>query len=310
MKYLFGPVNSRRLGRSLGIDLVPFKTCTLNCVYCECGATTALTLDVNEYVPTAEVIAEVDEYLSKGPRLDAVTFSGSGEPTLHNGIGDVIRHIRERFPGYRIAVLTNGTLLWKKEVRERIIGADLVIPSLDAATAETFRKITRPSPELDLVTVIHGLRDFREIFSGMLILEIFIIPGINDTDEELSALRDGALLIRPDRVELNRLDRPGAEKGLVRARDDELARIAEYFRPLEAVPVGEPDTALPPGDLRLDARNAVMATLERRPSTMEDLEKTLGLRRAEIVKILGDLEREGCVKKEEQERGLFYRPVR
>src|SRR5208337_2577115 len=134
MKYLFGPVNSRRLGISLGVDLVPFKTCSLNCVYCESGATTA------EYVPTDDVISELDRFLSVSPNIDVITFSGSGEPTLHAGIGRIIGHLKLKYPAYKVAVLTNGTLLWNPGVRKSLARADMVIPSLDAVSPGVFNK--------------------------------------------------------------------------------------------------------------------------------------------------------------------------
>ena len=150
MKYLFGPVNSRRLGISLGVDLVPHKTCSLNCVYCECGDTTTLTSAIAEYVPTGDVIAELDGYLSGSPRLDVVTFSGSGEPTLHAGIGKILRHLKERYPQYKVAVLTNGTLLHDPGVRKSIAMADIVVPSLDAVGPEAFARICRPAAGITL----------------------------------------------------------------------------------------------------------------------------------------------------------------
>src|SRR4030067_1281242 len=118
MKYLFGPFNSRRLGMARGVALVPYKTCPLNCVYCECGETTRLTAAVAEYVPTDDVIAELDGYLSGSPRLDAVTFSGSGEPTLHSGIGRIIDFLKNKYPRYPVAVLTNGVMLWNPGARK------------------------------------------------------------------------------------------------------------------------------------------------------------------------------------------------
>ena len=189
MKYCFGPVNSRRFGISLGVDLVPYKTCSLNCVYCECGETTTATSTIDEYVPTDDVIAELDEYLSGAPRLDVVTFSGSGEPTLHAGIGRIIRHIKKRFPQYRVVVLTNGTMLWDRHVRLSIAEADIVVPSLDAVSPGAFARICRPTDDITPGKVVDGLIEFRKEFRGKLYLEIFIVPGVNDTIEELAMLK-------------------------------------------------------------------------------------------------------------------------
>jgi wyosine [tRNA(Phe)-imidazoG37] synthetase (radical SAM superfamily) len=161
MKYLFGPVNSRRLGISLGVDLVPFKTCSLNCVYCESGGTTAITSTIAEYVPTDGVISELDRFLSVSPALDVITFSGSGEPTLHAGIGRIIAHLKQKYPAYKVVVLTNGTLLWDPGVRESLSGADIVIPSLDAVSPGIFDKIARPAAGITPERVIRGLAEFR-----------------------------------------------------------------------------------------------------------------------------------------------------
>lgn len=115
--YLFGPVPSRRLGISLGVDLVPHKTCSLDCIYCECGETTNLTIKRREYVPLDDVLEELEKYFQNHPDPDYITFSGSGEPCLHSRIGEVLHFIRNKKPGVAIAVLTNGTLFNQKDVR-------------------------------------------------------------------------------------------------------------------------------------------------------------------------------------------------
>ena len=149
-RYLFGPVPSRRLGLSLGIDLFPHKTCSFNCVYCECGATTNLTVLRREYVPTRGVIKELDNFLLEKPNLDFITFAGSGEPALHSRIGDIISFIKDKYPQYKVCVLTNGSLFYLKSVRDALMRADKVIPSLDAAFSSAWRKINRPHSSIDL----------------------------------------------------------------------------------------------------------------------------------------------------------------
>ena len=225
-KYLFGPVSSRRLGASLGIDLLPFKTCTLDCVYCECAGTTDLTLCRKEYVPVHDVLAELDEVLQKGPALDYVTFAGSGEPLLHSKIGEIINWIKDHFPFYAVAVLTNGTLLQHKEVRAQLSRADLVVPSLDAVTETMFQKINRPHSNLKCWEVISGLVQFRREYRGEICLEIFIVPGMNDTPAELEQIRHVISSINPDRVQLNTLDRAGAEDWVQPATEEELKKCA------------------------------------------------------------------------------------
>ncbi|MEE4166829.1 MAG: radical SAM protein, partial [Desulfocapsaceae bacterium] len=154
--YLFGPVPSRRLGISLGVDLVVHKTCSFDCIYCECGATTNLTVDRREYVPFADVVKELDDYFSNHPDPDYITFSGSGEPCLNSRIGDVINYIRSQKPDIAIAVLTNGTLLHRADVRQELLGADLVMPSLDAASLSALQTVNRPHTSINLETYIGG----------------------------------------------------------------------------------------------------------------------------------------------------------
>jgi len=307
MKYLFGPVNSRRLGISLGIDLVPFKTCTLNCVYCECGKTTNLTAQRREYVPTDEVIRELDEYLSERPRLDVLTFSGSGEPTLHSGIGRVIDHIRDTYPEYRVVVLTNGTLLWQDDVRRDLLRTHAVMPSMDAVSSSVFNKMLRPADGIEPEKVIEGLVSFRREYRGEILLEIFLVPGLNDTEEELANIRQACLRIEPDIIQLNRLDRPGTEQWVKEESASEINRVKEYLKPLKVEVIGKPL----PGNYS-DPRNAdlvetIMSTLKRRPSTLEDLNQTTGVRRTELVKIISALVDKGSIVPEEGERGEFYR---
>jgi wyosine [tRNA(Phe)-imidazoG37] synthetase (radical SAM superfamily) len=173
---------------SLGVDLVPHKVCSLNCIYCECGSTTNLTIERKEYVPYNEVIQELKRFLSDNPALDYITFSGSGEPTLNSRIGDILKYIKQNYPDIPVAVLTNGTLLNDKQVREEILDADLVLPSLDVASDLSFRKINRPFNSLNIENYINGLCEFREEYQGKIWLEVLIIPGYNNSKEDLRHL--------------------------------------------------------------------------------------------------------------------------
>ena len=165
-KYLFGPVPSRRLGMSLGVDLVPHKVCSLDCVYCECGPTTKLTVERKEYILYEKVTKELEHYFKHNPDPDYITFSGSGEPTLNLRIGDVLKFIKQKKPNIPVAVLTNGTLLSQKQVREELLDADIVLPSLDAALNASFSKINRPNREINIEEYIKRIRDFRNKFKG------------------------------------------------------------------------------------------------------------------------------------------------
>ncbi len=304
MKYLFGPIRSRRLGLSLGVDLLPFKTCTMNCLYCECGATTVHTTKVMEYFPTHDVITELDRFLADSPELDVITFAGSGEPTLHDGIGTIIGFIKGKYPRYRVAVLTNGSLLWLDEVRRRLLDADIIVPSLDAATDSVMRRINRPVREITADKVIEGLVKLREEFRGELRLEIFIVPGINDTTEELTLIREAALRIRPDIIQLNTLDRPGTDPSIQSAGRAELEKIMEMMKPLKAEIIGAPTGA--PAEKMTPEAGVLLETVRRRPSTLEDLTKGLGLGKGKAVKFIKELIDEDVIEERAGDRGRFY----
>jgi len=305
-RYLFGPVPSRRLGRSLGIDLVPQKTCTFDCAYCECGRTTVLTLERREYVPTDRVIAELDDCLAKAPDIDYVTFAGSGEPTLHSGIGDIISFIKDRYPRYRVAVLTNGALFVDPDVRAALMRADLVVPSLDAVSEDIFRDINRPSPGITAGQVVAGLVAFSREFPGVIWLEVFIVPGKNDTDEELLRLRDAVAVIAPDRVQVNTLDRPGTDIRVRRASPRTLERARTIIGGnAEVIGAASCEPATAP-EMR-DVADMLLATLRRRPCTVADLSRISGLRPAEVTKHLRVLEEKGAVEPVREQRGVFYR---
>ncbi|MGM0420500.1 MAG: radical SAM protein [Bacillota bacterium] len=229
MKFVKGVVNSRRLGLSLGINLLPDLICSENCVYCECGVTRDLTLKRKEYVPTEKVIAELDKFLQNRPKADYITFSGYGEPTLHSGIGQIIDHLHADHPHYKIALLTNSTLLHQKEVRAEIQNLDLLVPSLDAGRAETFQKICRPAPGITFAQVIEGLTKISKEFTGKIWLEILLLRGINDQPEEIEAMVKLVEDLNIDRIDLNTLDRPPAEPGYQPVSAERLAEIAQRF---------------------------------------------------------------------------------
>ena len=306
-QYLFGPVPSRRLGMSLGVDLVPHKICSLNCVYCECGRTTKLTLERKEYVPYREVTKEIEHYLTHHPAPDYITFSGSGEPTLNNRIGDVLRFIKSQNDNIPVAVLTNATLFYIHEVRKELLDADAVLPSLDAAERSSFIKINRPYHAIDIEQYIQGIVDFRKEFKGKIWLEVLILPGINDNEKNLEALKKAFLKINPDEIQLNTLDRPGTIQNIRAATRKELQDIVGFWN-LENVKI----IAAAPNrkkivSYRADMESTILETIKRRPCTLEDLHKILGLHRNEINKYLDVLEDEGRIRSTKEERGLFYK---
>ncbi len=306
-KYLFGPVPSRRLGMSLGVDLVPAKVCSLDCVYCEAGKTTHHTLERKEYIPYEKITGELKHYFAHQPDPDYITFSGYGEPTLNSRIGDVLDFIKEHKPGIPVALLTNGTLFSDPEVRAAVSRADLILPSLDAVTDEVFHKINRPATKLSVKQHIRGLIDFSNDYKGKIWLEVFILPGYNDTRSELLAMKEVIKRIAPEIVQLNTLDRPGTEKGLRGATKQELQHVADLWG-LENVSIiaasaNRKDTKA----YRKDHENAILETISRRPCTVDDLISILGIPSPEISKYLSALEAGGRIESERLERGVFYK---
>ncbi len=291
---------------SLGVDLIPHKICSMNCIYCECGRTTRLTSERKEYVPGKEVLDELSHFFGHHPEPDYITFSGAGEPTLHSGIGEVIRFIKEQRPGIPVAVLTNGTLLKDPVVRTELMEADLVMPSLDAATDRAFRRINRPAAAESLEEYIGGLVQFSREFRGALWLEVMILPGYNDDPVNLEALRLVTERIRTDRVQLNTLDRPGAVEGLHPSSREALERIARQWGSGKVEIIAQPKARQASTAYRKDLENVLLETLSRRPCTLEDLEKIMGLHPNEINKYLGVLEQNGQIIAVQQDRGLFY----
>lgn len=304
--HLFGPVPSRRLGMSLGVDLIPHKICSLNCVYCECGRTSKLTLERKEYVPVKDVFSELKDFFNNNPDPEYITFSGAGEPTLHSQIGEVLGFLKELRPQIPLAVLTNGSLFSDPEVREELMQADLVLPSLDAATDAAFRKINRPVRNLSVAQYIRGLIDFRKAFKGKIWLEILILPGYNDDRQNIDALKEAVLQIKPDRIQLNTLDRPGTVEDLRAASGEELQEIINYWKIENVEIIAPPQDRQDVKSYRTDVESAIVETLSRRPCTLTDLEKILGLHINEINKYLGVLEETGVIETNKQERGSFY----
>jgi wyosine [tRNA(Phe)-imidazoG37] synthetase (radical SAM superfamily) len=306
-KSLFGPVPSRRLGMSLGVDIVPRKVCSLDCVYCEVGKTTLLTVERKEYVPFATIKDELVQYFSTNPDPEYITFSGSGEPTLYSRINDVIDFIKIYRPDIPIALLTNGTLLSRKEIRDELLRTDVVLPSLDAVEPEIFNAINRPEKSIVLEDYINGLIQFRKEFAGKIYLEVFILPGYNDAAGHIRKMRETVKMIEPDKIQLNTLDRPGTIQDLRPATRDELEKLIEIL--------GLPNTEIIANiekreniiSYRKDVQEAILETISRRPCTLDDLATILGLHINEINKYLTVLEDGGKIEAVQQERGLFYK---
>jgi len=305
--YLFGPVPSRRLGLSLGVDLVPSKTCSLNCVYCESGATTRLTVKRSSLVPKEAVMAEIDRYFDTHEPPDAVTFSGAGEPTLHADLGEIAGYIKGRCPGVRVVLLTNGTLFDREDVRRDAAQADLVIASFDAADKGVFDTLNRPHPSLDPDKMAEGLTAFRKDFSGELWIEVFIVPGVNDHDAEVARIAEVVKRIGPDRVQVNTLDRPGTESWVTPAGQESLEAITAALGFGEVI--GAYTNRAETGATEADLASRILGMVQRRPCTAEDLEESLGVPRGLVGDTLEALMASGRIQQEAQVRGMFYKPL-
>lgn len=286
-KQIFGPVPSRRLGLSLGIDLVPHKTCTFDCIYCECGKTTNLVVERKSWFNPDEILNDLSEVIRRNIQIDYITFSGSGEPTLSKDIGYLINKIKSTY-SIPVCVLTNGTLLYLEEVRNDLKNADVVMPSLDAVDEEMFRQINRPAKSLELTKVVHGLIKFRKIFKGKLILEILFVRGINDSLENIKKISSSVDKIKPDKIQLNTCVRPGTEKNLDSLTHEELKEIAEYFNyPVEIISSFNRNA-----DIRFES-NDIIKLLKRRPCTIKDLSSMSSMPEIQIIKILDYLTNQG-----------------
>ena len=312
MKYkrLFGPVSSRRLGKSLGIDLVPYKYCPLNCVYCEVQNTTHLQTTREEFFAAEDIYAELDDFMKAAPELDYITFSGAGEPTLYSRIGEIIQYIKAKYPQYKLALLTNGVLFGDSEVLKEVLPCDLILPSLDAATDAVYQKINRPRAGLAVAELIQGLINLRKAYQGKMWLELFIVPGVNDNEAELSALSEALSQIQPDLIQLNSLDRPGSETWVEAASGEDLEAAKEFLaarltQPIEIIAKVKYGNGM--NNIDQELVSFIQTTLSRRPSTAEDLAKMLDIHINEVMKILRELLLAHKLEAERMKRGVFYK---
>ncbi len=296
---VYGPVPSRRLGRSLGVDLVPFKTCTFDCVYCQLGRTTDLRVDRQAWVDPSDVLARVRERLAAAP--DIITIAGSGEPTLHAGLGEVVRGIKA-MTDIPVAVLTNGSLLGEAAVQRALAEADIVIPSLDAPDEGLFRLVNRPHRSLRFADVVAGMTAFRETYRGRIWLEVMLLGGVTGMPSEVRRLAAVAATIRPDRIQLNTVVRPPAEPFASPVAGPRLDEFAALFTPVADVVA---PAALTTAGLAVD-REDVLALIAHRPCTVEDVAAGLGIHRGEAVKALAALTVEGEAGHSVHDGHLFY----
>jgi wyosine [tRNA(Phe)-imidazoG37] synthetase (radical SAM superfamily) len=302
MKYVYGPVPSRRMGFSLGVDIVPYKTCTINCIYCQIGKTTHKTLERRPYARKAGILEEVKEVLNRKQHIDYITFSGSGEPTLNSDIGELIKEVKS-MTSLPVAVLTNGTLLFMEDVQRELLNADVVVPSLDAVSPQVFSRVNRPHHSLKIETILDGLKRFRKLYKGQIWLEIMLIKGFNDTAEELSRIRNAVAEMQPDRVHLNTVVRPPSEiyaKPLSRREmsvarkclDEDCEIVAEFHAKMTAKAENVED--------------AIVEMAGRRPLTILDIAKVLGISETNAERMVRALREKSGIEEKQYMGEKYY----
>jgi len=303
MGQIFGPVPSRRLGFSLGVDTIPFKTCSLNCIYCQLGRTINKTIQRKEYIAADDILREIEEILREGKRIDYITFSGSGEPTLNSEIRRIISRVKE-LTSIPLAILTNGTLLYQPRMREDLMEADLVIPSLDTVTQEIFQMVNRPHPSLKIEKVITGIDSFSQEFNGKVWLEIMVVKGINDSLEEIEKTAQVIKQMNLEKIQLNTVVRPPAEefarpltrkdlKNIKTVLGKKCEIIAEFKRATQKA-------------YKRDVEKRILSMAKRRPVTLVDISQCLGLHRNEIIKYVEILEKKHQIKTKVHSGERYY----
>jgi len=301
-KYIFGPVPSRRFGRSLGVDLLPMKTCSLDCIFCQLGRTKEKTVQRKEYVPTKEVIEELGAWLESGVETDVITLSGSGEPTLHSHFGEVLEYIRSN-SRIQTVLLTNGTMLHLPEVRKSAGLAHVVKVSLSAWDQQSYEWVNRPHDDLVFERLVEGEAKLREEFRGNLYLEVFLIKGINALPDEVRQIAALVKEIRPDRVQLNTAVRPPAEGFVLPLSKEELQKCAAVFEP-QAEIISE-FGGKQARNIQKNEEN-ILSMLQRRPCTAEEISEVFEMHVNEVSKYLGKLLREGLLRVERRGNLIYY----
>lgn len=290
-QHLFGPVPSRRLGRSLGVDLMPFKICSFDCIFCQLGRTTKKTIKREEYVPVDEVIRELDEWLKAGGVADYITLSGSGEPTLNSQFGKVIEFARNATT-IPVALLTNGSLLSDPDVRTQAAKANVVKVSRSAWDSLSFEHVNRPHRDLAFKNTIEGIREFRKMFSGEIWVEIFIMEGVNSLPTDVARIAEFVNDIKPNRIQLNTAVRPPAEDFVKAVPQNLLMKLAGLFSPTAEVIAEFSSTQ----SASVHANEeTILAMLTRRPCTSEQIASAFDMHQNEVAKYIGKLMRTGRI---------------
>ena len=301
-KRVYGPVPSRRLGLSLGVDLVPKKTCCYDCVYCQVGKTTKLTAKPEEFYPVADVLADVEQALDSGPKPDVITLAGSGDPTLYRPLGELIDGLHG-LSDIPVVLLYNGALFFDPQVAQAALKADILAPSLDAGDAHTFARINRPHASIGYADMLKGLLEACGKHPGQVRLEVMLVADLNDSDESIQRIAGQLGPIRADSIDINTPVRPVPHGKAAPCDPQRLEVAARAFGPKARIIADYPKAA---GPRAADAEHRILEMLSRRPCTIEDLCAALGLHPNEAIKILDRAMKSGKVEKSDRGGKTFY----
>jgi len=305
-RFTFGAVPSRRLGFSLGVDIIPKKFCSFDCIYCQVGKTTNHDIKRKGFYDIQEVVSEVVRVTKNLKNIDVITFSGSGEPTLNADIGVMIKEIKRQID-IPVSVITNSSLLYDEKVREEISSADIILPSLDAASEDIFHYINRPHSDIKLNTIIDGLKALRDTYKGKIWLEVMMIKDINDDLEELEKFKKIINVLNVDKVQLNTVTRPPVDNSIKSMTQDELERICRYFGNNCEI-VCSFKKAVTEREGKEDSAETILSMINRRSLTLDDILSVTGLSLDETKNILKLMEKQGKIKSFYFADNIYYMP--
>ncbi len=301
-RYLFGPVPSRRFGRSLGVDLNPYKTCSLDCVFCQLGRTSKKTVTRQEYVPTDMVLSELEDWVKRGGKADYITLSGSGEPTLHLRFGEVLEFIRSK-TAISAVLLTNATMLYLPEVRDAAASANVVKVSLSAWDQSSYRWVNRPHTQLRFDQLVEGQKAFRAQFKGKLWMEVFLVGGMNSTLDDVRKIATLAKQINPDRIQLNTAVRPPAEDFVAALSKEHIESLTHLFQPTAEVIA---EFSANHAEHMQANQETIFSMLQRRPCTADQIADVFDMHLNEVSKYLGILIRRDQIHVERKNSMVYY----
>ncbi len=307
-RHVYGPVRSRRFGRSLGVDLVPHKICTYDCNYCQLGHTTDLAEGPRDFAAPEDILADVEAALAEGPAPDVITLAGSGEPTLYRDLGVVVDGIKAR-TDTPVLLLTNGSLLWDPAVREAVRRVDLLEPSLDGPDEATWRRICRPPAGHGFDRKLEGLRDTARAQPGRFRVEVMLMRGLNDTPAQLAAFAALLATIPAEGVDINSPERPAPEADVFPCDPETLMRARDLFGPSAQIIAKRQGIDTDRRHGGPPAREAILDSLGRRPQTLEDLAAGLGAAELELIKVVGLLVEDGELRAERRGGEVYYTPA-